>query len=297
MRFQALVPVICSLVAFILSFLCLFAGNKPGFMEDYSLITINTSTIGQGYVDELLTSDSDNPLADIWNQISEPIADALDDGLESVTEALGLQDWYSAHLMNYCDGTYTPTSQPNATISSSDIHQNISNCSSAAALFSFNPRVALEQNLNKTRLNITLDELHWPSAIDDAVSTLRGAYEAVFVLYCLAIGLIFFSLLGSLVGILALGRYTALGNVVLAGLAFLAVGLASAVVTAVIEIGGNAINKYGNDVSIEAKKGSKFLALTWVATALMFVSMGTWVVFWVLGRRHSKRVSEKGYSS
>jgi hypothetical protein len=40
MRPLAIVPFIFALVAFILSFLCIFAGNKPGFLEGYDILTV-----------------------------------------------------------------------------------------------------------------------------------------------------------------------------------------------------------------------------------------------------------------
>jgi len=40
MRATALVPMACAIVGFVLSMLCLFAGHKPGFMEDYHIITV-----------------------------------------------------------------------------------------------------------------------------------------------------------------------------------------------------------------------------------------------------------------
>lgn len=42
MRFSALIPVVLSAAAFILTFLCLFAGSKKGFMEDYAIVTVST---------------------------------------------------------------------------------------------------------------------------------------------------------------------------------------------------------------------------------------------------------------
>ena len=30
----------CAIVAFVLSMLCLFAGHKPGFMEEYHIVTV-----------------------------------------------------------------------------------------------------------------------------------------------------------------------------------------------------------------------------------------------------------------
>lgn len=41
MRFSALIPVVLSAAAFILTMLCLFAGSKPGFMEDYAVVTVS----------------------------------------------------------------------------------------------------------------------------------------------------------------------------------------------------------------------------------------------------------------
>jgi hypothetical protein len=42
MRPTALIPAVCCTVALILSFLCLFAGHKQSFMEDYHLLTVTT---------------------------------------------------------------------------------------------------------------------------------------------------------------------------------------------------------------------------------------------------------------
>ena len=41
MRFVAIVPVLLSIAALILTFLAMFAGHKPGFMEDYAVITVS----------------------------------------------------------------------------------------------------------------------------------------------------------------------------------------------------------------------------------------------------------------
>jgi hypothetical protein len=40
MRLLPIVPVLLSIAALILAFLCLFAGSKPGFMEDYSVLNV-----------------------------------------------------------------------------------------------------------------------------------------------------------------------------------------------------------------------------------------------------------------
>ena len=41
MRLLAIVPMVLCTVALILSLLCLFAGSKKGFMEDYAVLTVS----------------------------------------------------------------------------------------------------------------------------------------------------------------------------------------------------------------------------------------------------------------
>lgn len=43
MRFTPLLPLLLTMGAFILGVLCLFAGNKPGFMEGYDIITVSST--------------------------------------------------------------------------------------------------------------------------------------------------------------------------------------------------------------------------------------------------------------
>jgi general stress protein CsbA len=40
MRILAVLPTVFCTVALVLSFLCLFAGSKKGFMEDYAIVTV-----------------------------------------------------------------------------------------------------------------------------------------------------------------------------------------------------------------------------------------------------------------
>jgi hypothetical protein len=46
MRFSALLPIAFIATAFVLTFLCLFAGSSRGFMQDYAILTLNTSRLG-----------------------------------------------------------------------------------------------------------------------------------------------------------------------------------------------------------------------------------------------------------
>lgn len=183
---------------------------------------------------------------------------------------------------------------PNATIQMNDIHKNVTTCSNKTAMYSFDPKAALQRELNASgHSNINLTDLNWPSAVDDGLAALRVAQRAVFVLYCIGIGLIAVAFAFAILSIFFAGRLSAFVNVLLDWLAFLAIGLASAIATAILVKAADLINKDGNDVGISATKGSKFLTLTWVATALMFVSSLVWCGECIVGR---KRKANRGYA-
>ncbi|CAC9888142.1 unnamed protein product [Aureobasidium pullulans] len=265
MRPTALIPVIFGLAAFVLTMLCIFAGSKKDFMQEYAIVTLNTSRIGTNVFNTTSSTDSDsNIFESIWDNVTNSIESSLNDKINSFAQDLGLHDFYSAHLLDYCSGYYTPTDLPNATVSKSDIDQNITYCSNRTSFFRFNPTTALEQELNKTGLNITLEDLHWPEAVNDGVHALRVAQKAAFLLYCIAAGLLLLATFASLVSFFFNGRLSAFVDISLWFLAFLAIALASAITTAVAIKASSVINKHGKDIGIQAQRGNNFMALTWI---------------------------------
>ena len=58
-RIFALLPILAIITAFVLSFLCVYAGHTPGMMEEYAIFTLNTSRIGQN-----IRQDLDNKIMD-----------------------------------------------------------------------------------------------------------------------------------------------------------------------------------------------------------------------------------------
>lgn len=62
MRLSALIPIVLIAASFVLAFLCLFAGSKKGFLEDYAIITLNTSRIGYNVFNDSDSSSSDHAL-------------------------------------------------------------------------------------------------------------------------------------------------------------------------------------------------------------------------------------------
>ncbi|KAK4545672.1 hypothetical protein LTR36_002625 [Oleoguttula mirabilis] len=293
MRFSAILPVLLCAAALALSFLCLFAGSSKGFMEDYALVTLNTSEIGSTLFNT--SKSSSNPFISFIDNVTNSIESDISDDLSSFAKDLGLHDFYSAHILDYCEGYYTPGPVPNATLSKHKIHKNVTSCSNKTAGYTFDPKTTLQQELNKSgHSNINLTDLDWPSDVDKGLHALRIASKAMFILYCIAIAFIAIALLLALLCIFFDGRLSAFVNVLVNWLAFLAIGLASAIATAIAVKSADVINKYGNDVGISAQKGTRFLVLTWVATGVMLIASMVWCFDCIIGRKQHKG-SRRGY--
>ncbi|KAF1975788.1 hypothetical protein BU23DRAFT_579007 [Bimuria novae-zelandiae CBS 107.79] len=292
MRPIALIPALLSAAALVLAFLCLFAGHKKNFMEDYHILSLNVSRLGEGLVEGTIGQD-EGTLGSLWDLVPDSIQDDVGEAAGAVADKLGIEDFYSAHLLDYCYGQFTPAEAPNATLDASDISRNVTGCSNSTAMFWFNPTEILERALNNSGVDVTLSDLKWPQDIQRGLDALRLVSVTAFVLYCIAIGLIFLSFLAALVAVFAAGRLSACVNLLVGILSFLAIGLASALVTAVIEKGADVINKHGSDIGVRADKGKKFMAITWVATALMFVTLLLWVVELCVGRKRKGTYAAK----
>lgn len=226
--------------------------------------------------------------------MTNSIESSLNTDINSFAKDLGLHDFYSAHLLDYCEGYYTPTAVPNATISKSDIGQNVTGCSNRTSFFHFNPTTALQNELNKTGTGITLEELHWPSAVNSGIHTLRIAQKAAFLLYCISAGLIILATAFSLLSFFVHGRLSAFIDILLWTLTFFAALLASAITTAVAVKAAHVVNKHGKDIGVQASRGGRFMALTWVAVGLCGLNVFVWVFECLRGKRRANRQSYVG---
>lgn len=217
---------------------------------------------------------------------------------------LGIHDFYSANLMTYCEGYYTPAAVPNATVPASAIKKNVTYCSPRAADFQFDPRAALQRDLDASG-NAWLDasaDLDWPAQVEDGLRAVHVVQRAAFVIYCVAAGLCGLAAVISLLSVFASssGRACACGNVLLAALAFLVAVVAAALATAVAEVGARAVNHYGGQVGIAADAGHRFMGLAWGAAGAMLVCLVWWSVdccCCCCGGRRDRRPSRRGWKA
>jgi hypothetical protein len=118
-----------AVVTLVLTTLALAAGGKPGFMEDYHILLMNTSTLGQNLIPTIASGPSDptptacGPLGGVLGKLCAGATAAVgsavssgvvqlsnieDDMANKLAKEIGVQQWYSLHAMNVCQGTFIP---------------------------------------------------------------------------------------------------------------------------------------------------------------------------------------------
>ncbi|KAH0846452.1 hypothetical protein AYO21_07112 [Fonsecaea monophora] len=284
MRLSSLLTLACAVAAFVLSILCLLAGDKRTFLQDTEILTLNISRLGHGSLFDTSSGDS-GLLSGLSSTIQEGINDIIGDAATDIASLLGLPDFFNVHVTDYCQGVYSPNSTaPNP-------RQNVTECSKSTLGFHFEPTKIVQDHLPA---GITLDDIHWPSDITDAENTIKIVSRVMVIFYIIGIVLSGIAMFTAAAGIFTNGRLSAFFNWLVDVIAFITLGVASAVATAVMVIATNRINKYTDEIGIASSKGGKFLGMTWAATAVMLLASFVSIVQCCVGRRNTRRYGEKG---
>lgn len=250
--------------------------------------------------------DTSKPSSSILGSITSSVKDDINGAIIDIVHYLNLHDFYSVHLLDYCEGYYTPTAVVNSTSRPS---RNVTSCSNRTALFHFDPTGTLQKELKP---GVSLQDLHWPSAIQDGIRTLEVASKVMVILYYVGIAVIGLAIIGSIIGFIVGGTLNATLNILLSivcyfqsggrrehsanslQVAFLALGIASAIATVISVKATNIINQQGNRIGVAAYRGNKFLAMTWTTTALMLVAAVAWIAECCSGRRKLATYMKEG---
>ncbi|KAI9657752.1 MAG: hypothetical protein M1821_002928 [Bathelium mastoideum] len=170
---------------------------------------------------------------------------------------LDMPDWYSVHLLDYCQGYYSPNSsdQTNSTIHGipapvypgQKVTKQVISCTKHTLLSDFDPKTAL------------------------------------LIVYWIAVVFIGLSLILSFISAFSLGWVGPFLNVWLSLGAFFFIGVASALTTGIAVGAAKLITALGNDFGLAAYQGDNFFKLTWTPTALMLLNAIIWA--WEFGHR------------
>ncbi|KAH9883240.1 hypothetical protein F4778DRAFT_744733 [Xylariomycetidae sp. FL2044] len=308
-------PLVLSIAAFVLSMIALFAGTGPQqkALEEYHIVAINMSNFGHDLL-EAATTTSSSPEAtatsddslwdkvtdgledfgdDVRDKIEDEINDIANDAADELAEALGISQWYSLHVMNWCEGVFSP----NATDPNS--WYNTTNCTAQQPGVKFNLTDIIIDALNSSDDPLAQfaaqQDLQLPEKVQDAVDYLNGFLLAVFVFYVLGAGFCGLSFLVCIVVLTVssnpVSRLVILGNIVLSALAVLVLLVGSAIATGISKKGVSEINSAGEDYGISAIEGTKFMIISWVAFGCMLLATVTWSFACCLGRRRTSGTS------
>jgi len=116
MRILAIFPLLCSIAAFTLALLCIFAGSKPGYLENVDMLTVkqsresvkrlllilqqlNTTNLGAFAVNTSATSGGSSWIASLEGQLVGDVNGIIQD----VARKLNIHEFYSAHILDYCE--------------------------------------------------------------------------------------------------------------------------------------------------------------------------------------------------
>jgi hypothetical protein len=177
--------------------------------------------------------------------------------LDAARQSLGLQDYYTIYLRNYCGWNG---------------NDRYSNCTDPKSYFWFNPIKIW--GLNST--GVPVDDF-LPDSLTAGLDTYEGASKAMFVLYCAALAATSFTIL---VGFSAIfSRWGSFFTTFFAGVSTVANLAATILATAIFLVLRQALNhnlrdQYGIDSSVS----NSGLAVSWIACAFATAAGFFWLL-------------------
>ncbi|POS82137.1 hypothetical protein EPUL_005886, partial [Erysiphe pulchra] len=294
MRPLVILPLACSLAGLVLSFLLIFAGNNPGFMKDYPIVTLNTSTLGHDILPKL---SEDNPLVmltpddDLLSSmagITDQLNDIFDNIADDVVRSLGVQQFYNWHLRNFCEGMYEPSYRAdNASFAVKD-------CSEPTASYHFKIGDIIDRELRLGPLHIGLKDVKWPDVLQKNFDMLSKALHAALAFYAIAITAIGISIItGLLVFFGSNSLLLSLTTWALMGLGFFSLFVSSIIVVIVNSKSVKLVEENGSKIGISAYKGHRYIALSWCSAFVMLLAVISFGAAIYLRRRSDERKTEK----
>ncbi|KAI1415784.1 hypothetical protein F5Y13DRAFT_206724 [Hypoxylon sp. FL1857] len=298
--FAVIIPLLLSIAGFVLAMLALFAGtgSQQQALEEYHLIAINMSDFGHDLVPTATSSgsqptatsddgfgwdDIQDGLNDIEGEITDQLNDIANDVADGLAKKLGISQWYSLHVMTACEGNFAPNATSPLT------WYNTTNCTAQSPGVHFNLTDVLQKEIDAGPLKINATNIPIPDSIRETIDYLNSFLLAIFILYVLGSGFSGLSFLSCIIVLTlrrdSIGRGTTVINAALTALAALSLAIGSAIATAISKKGVSEINSAGDDAGISAVEGTKFMIISWVAFAVMFVALLFWSVSCCLPRR------------
>ena len=155
----------------------------------------------------------------------------------------------------------------------------------------FNLTELLDKEMSVGPLDFNLKDLDWPDEIQKQLDKLNDALMGLFILYVLGMGLSGVAILGcGTSAALPERKSVSLGNLIAAALAAGSLAIGSILITVAVTKGVDEINDKGEKVGVSVSRGTRFLAISWVATGVMLSATVFWGVRFCLDKRRLRSV-------
>lgn len=276
-------------------------------------------------VTSLVASAVSSVLSEVKDEM-EKIEDELADKL---ADLLGIHEWYSIHLIDLCYGNFTPkTTAPNATMAVTNCTTpfDYSKCPFCLACLHgiltcitavINVTKMLDHDLSVGPFTLNLADLGIVQDIQSGINTISKFAEVPVVIYFFAVAFIGMSMLGSIAAVFLISRtqhdsdslnsynrrkfeistkLVIMANLGLASSAVLALLIANMIMTIAGKKVVEEVAEHASQYGLNAYRGTKFLATTWAAFALMVLAAIWWVIEFIV-LHASAQWDRKGPSS
>jgi hypothetical protein len=272
MRPSAIVAIALAIAALIMSLLVLLAGKDPNNLKNIYVLNIKTTGIA-GNVD--LIPESNNGFLD---RIGDRIDEFAGGVADKAVNALGVHDLYSWKVMTFCTGDQSL--QETRDGKSLDIQR----CGRLKPGMSFDLKQKLEDDLFEGQ------ELpfEFPQDAEQANDILKGVSKAMGILYIIGVALTGLTVLMSILGLFISSRIFAFLTSIVAFLAFISLGVASGLLTALMVKLHEEFTRHLSQYGFSFSKSKLALGLTWAAVGCMLVVTLFWFFSICCGPRKNR---------
>ncbi|ETI27581.1 hypothetical protein G647_00030 [Cladophialophora carrionii CBS 160.54] len=276
-------------------FMVLLAGYTTSTLPTLDMFTINAAQIANTEFNNG-TGNGCN-CAEIVNGTLTIHGTAVINGTLSVgTAKLDVAPYYSVFTINYCQGGYLPDY---ADPSGSAV---LTHCQKPSLSRHYDLVDIIEDSMKRTGealgVDLSLDDLDWPQGISNAFTYVNSAGAAFIGFLLVGLASLILATLAAFLSLFRATKTTAKFLFITSVIALVALTICSVIATAIVTIVVNGINANGDDIGVSADQGNYFMAMIWIAVALLFVSTLTTTATLCIGssrRSHAPLRQYEGY--
>ncbi|OAP58124.1 hypothetical protein AYL99_07214 [Fonsecaea erecta] len=295
MRVSPLLTLLSALAATALTFITFLGGYTSTTLPNVDLFNLNVSQIAHTNFNNG-TGNGCNCVEFVNGTLTINGTAVINGTLEVSFAQLDISEYYSVYAINYCEGKYLPSYQDD------NASPVILHCETPSLSRRFDLVTIMESAMKRLGdalgEDISFDDLDWPNGITSAFVYVQSAGSAMIVFYLIGLSCLILESLAAVWTLFSASRTPVKLILITSVIALLTLMITASLATAIITIVVNGVNANGEEIGVSAQQGSVFLALIWIAVALLFVSTLTTAITLCVGpgrRTHTRLRQQDAY--